>query len=71
MMWSVADELAVTKRHLSEEEARRAVQIARVAEQIRCGQDPAAAEQALRETEATLATLRARRSSLEAMQRHP
>jgi len=47
------------------------VQIARVAEQTRCGQDTAAAEQALRETEATLVTLRARRSSLEAIQRHP
>ncbi|MER2269286.1 hypothetical protein [Methylobacterium oxalidis] len=70
-MWSVADELAVTKRHLAEEEARRTVQIARVVEQIRCGQDPAAAEQALREAEAALVTLRARRSSLEAMQRHP
>ena len=71
MTWSVADELAVTKRHLNEEEARRSAQTTLIETLSGRGQSTAEAEHVLREIEATLATLRARRLSLEALQRHP
>jgi hypothetical protein len=71
MTWSVADELAVTKRHLAEEEVRRSAQISLIETLSARGQSTAETAHVLREIEATLATLRARRLSLEALQRHP
>ena len=71
MTWSVADELAVTKRHIAEDEARLSAQIALIETLTSRGQSTAEAEHILWEIEATLVTLRARRSSLEALQRHP
>ncbi|GEP06325.1 hypothetical protein [Methylobacterium oxalidis] len=71
MPWSVTDELAVTRRHLAEEEARRCAQIALIKTLTERGQSVVETEHALRETEASLMTLRARRSYLEVLQRHP
>jgi hypothetical protein len=71
MTWSVADELAVTKRRLNEDEVRRSAQTALIEALNGRGQSTAEAEHVLREIEATLATLRARRFNLEAAQRHP
>ena len=71
MTWSVADELAVTKRRLNEDEVRRSAQTALIDALNGRGQSTAEAEHVLREIEATLVTLRARRLSLEALQRHP
>jgi hypothetical protein len=71
MTWSVADELAVTKRRLNEDEVRRSAQTALIEALNGRGQSTAEAEHVLREIEATLVTLRARRLSLEALQRHP
>ena len=71
MTWSVADELAVTKRRLNEDEVRRSAQTALIKALNGRGQSTAEAEHVLREIEATLVTLRARRLSLEALQRHP
>ena len=71
MTWSVADELAVTKRRLHEDEVRRSAQTALIKTLNGRGQSTAEAEHVLREIEATLVTLRARRLSLEALQRHP
>ena len=71
MTWSVADELAVTKRHIAKDEARLSAQIALIETLTGRGQSTAEAEIILWEIEATLVTLRARRSSLEALQRHP
>jgi hypothetical protein len=71
MTWSVADELAVTKRRLHEDEVRRSAQTALIETLNGRGQSTAEAEHVLREIEATLVTLRARRLSLEALQRHP
>ena len=71
MTWSVADELAVTKRHLAEEEMRRSAQISLIETLRGGGQSTTETAHVLREIEATLATLRARRLSLEALQRHP
>jgi hypothetical protein len=71
MTWSVADELAVTKRRLHEDEVRRSAQTALIEALNGRGQSTAEAEHVLREIEATLVTLRARRLSLEALQRHP
>jgi hypothetical protein len=71
MTWSVADELAVTKRRLHEDEVRRSAQTALIDALNGRGQSTAEAEHVLREIEATLVTLRARRLSLEALQRHP
>jgi Mg-chelatase subunit ChlD len=69
--WSVTDELAVTKRHLAEAERQQAAQITHIKILTDGGLNTAAAEHVLREIEATLATLRARRFNLEAAQRHP
>ena len=71
MTWSVADGLAVTKRRLHEDEVRRSAQTALIEALNGRGQSTAEAEHVLREIEATLVTLRARRLSLEALQRHP
>jgi hypothetical protein len=60
MAWSAAHELALTKRHIAEEETLRIVQLTRIADQMRHRQDIAAAEQALRHSEADLTALRAR-----------
>ena len=71
MSWSVTDELALTKRHLAEAERQQAAQITQIKILTDGGLSTAAAEHVLREVEATLATLRMRRSNLEAAQRHP
>jgi hypothetical protein len=71
MTWSVADELAVTKRRLNEDEVRRSAQTALIETLIGRGQSTAEAEHVLQEIEAALVTLRARRLSLEALQRQP
>ncbi|WP_336490258.1 hypothetical protein [Methylobacterium nigriterrae] len=67
MTWSAAYELALTKRHIAEEEALRIVQLTRIADRMRHGRDTAAAEQALRDTEEHLTALRARRAALAAL----
>ncbi|GEP06698.1 hypothetical protein [Methylobacterium oxalidis] len=63
MTWPAAYELALTKRHIAEEETLRIAQLMRIADQISHGRDAAAAEQALRDTEQHLTALRARRAS--------
>ncbi|WP_336491302.1 hypothetical protein [Methylobacterium nigriterrae] len=68
MTWSAAYELALTKRHIAEEERLRIVQLIRIADQMRHGRDTAAAEQALRDTEEYLTVLRGRRAALGALQ---
>lgn len=64
MVWSAARELALTERRIVKEEALRIVQLVRIADRMRRGQDTAGAEQVLRDIEEHLTGLRARRASL-------
>ncbi|WP_336489592.1 hypothetical protein [Methylobacterium nigriterrae] len=68
MTWSAAYELALTKRYIAEKERFQIAQLARIADQMRHGQDTAAAEQALRDIEVHLTLLRAQRTALGALQ---
>ena len=71
MTWSVADELAVTKRRLHEDEVRRSAQTALIDALNGRGQSTAEATHALQDIEDTLAALRCRWEYLQAMQEKP